>query len=59
MRAEHLRVGQRRLDGEVFFQRDLALHASGPCVRDLEGPLIERWRGDHANEGSLGCASPL
>ncbi len=27
MRAEHFRVGQRRLDGEVFFERDLALHA--------------------------------
>ena len=41
MRAEHLRVGQRRLDGEMFFQRDLALHAPIPCGAISKDPLIE------------------
>ena len=26
MRSEHLRIAERRLDGEMFFERDLALH---------------------------------
>ncbi len=26
MRAEHLRIAERRLDGEMFLERDLALH---------------------------------
>ena len=30
VRAEHLRVAERRLDGEMLFERDLALHVRSP-----------------------------
>ena len=35
MRAEHLRIAERRLDGEVFFERDLALHEFLPALRGI------------------------
>ncbi len=33
MRAEHLRIAERRFDGDVFLERDLALHGVPPVRR--------------------------
>ena len=41
MRAEHLRIAERRFDGDVFLERDLALHCVSP--RGFSG--IMQWRG--------------
>jgi hypothetical protein len=32
VRTEHLRIAERRFDGEVFLKRNLALHGGSPVV---------------------------